>query len=192
VGKFREFVLLFQDNVNLRYKSGRAVPSMTMDEDPAESAQKAINYRTEPLWFRLGHAPDTPMEETRNNPNYNLVLSNNWIGGADPETPVFKAQAGEQVRFRLVHPGGHSQAHVFDLHGHIWEETPYNATSTRIASNPDSEWQGARGGHGPSNHHEAVLKNGAGGRFQVFGDFLYRDYTGWLLDDGIWGLFRVE
>ena len=192
VGQFREYVLLFQDNVNLRYRSGRPVPSMAVDEDPAESAQKGVNYRTEPLWFRLGHAPDTPVEETRNIPDYHLVLSNNWINGADPETPVFKAQAGQDVRFRLVHPGGHSQAHVFDVHGHIWEETPYNPNSTRIAANPDSEWQGTRGGHGPSNHHEAVLKNGAGGKFRAFGDFLYRDYAGWLLDDGIWGLFRVE
>ncbi|HEX6861482.1 MAG TPA: hypothetical protein VF414_01640, partial [Thermoanaerobaculia bacterium] len=192
VGQFREFVLLFQDNVNLRYDSGKPVPSMAVDEDPAESGQKGINYRTEPLWFRLGHAPDTPMEETRNNPNYHLVLSNTWIGGADPETPVFTAKAGEDVRFRLVHPGGHSQAHVFDVHGHVWEETPYNFNSTRIAANAASEWQGTRGGHGPSNHHEAVLKNGAGSKFKAFGDYLYRDYAGWLLDDGIWGLFRVE
>jgi len=36
-----------------------------------------------------------------------------------------------------------------------------------------------------------LIKNGAGGKFAVPGDYLYRDYAAWLLDGGIWGLFRV-
>jgi hypothetical protein len=194
--KFREFVLLFQDNVNLRYASGDPVESLIVNEDPTESAQKAVNYRTEPIWFRMGHAPTTPMEETREIQNFHLVLSDTWIG-ARPETPIFTAPKGHPTRFRLVHPGGHTQAHVFDLHGHIWEELPYVGTtvngqpSQSLGSNPASEWQGTRGGHGPTNHHEAILKGGAGGKFTAVGDFLYRDYAGWLLDDGIWGLFQV-
>jgi hypothetical protein len=188
--EFREFVLVFQDNVNLRYSDGAPVESLAVNEDATESAQKAINYRTEPIWFRRGHAPTTPMEDTREITDFHLVLSDTWIGDR-PETPIFTAQANQPTRFRLIHPGGHTQAHVFDLHGHIWEELPYVNDSKAIGNNPNSEWQGSRGGHGPTNHHEAVLKHGAGGKFGATGDFLYRDYAPWLLDDGIWGLLQV-
>jgi len=189
--QFREFVLLFQDNVNLRWEDGAPVESLSENLDPGESAQKALNYRTDPLWFRFGHAPDTPGEETRKIKTFHLSLSNSFIGGP-PETPLFVAKSGEAARFRLLMPEGHNQGHVFDLHGHVWEELPYVSSSTRIGTNAASEWMGTRGGHGPGSHHEAVLKHGAGGKFGVMGDFLYRDYAGWLLDDGVWGLFRVE
>jgi hypothetical protein len=63
--------------------------------------------------------------------------------------------------------------------------------SRRIGFNGLSELMGTRSGMGPGMHHEAVLLNGAGGRNHAWGDFLYRDYANWLMDDGIWGLFRV-
>jgi hypothetical protein len=189
---FDEFVLVFQDNVNLRYADDDWPPvaSLAVNEDATESGQKAVNYKTEPLWFRTGFLPETDLEERGEFPNYHLVLSNTWIGG-DPETPVFRTAPGAPTRFRLVHPGGHTQAHVFDLHGHIWEELPYVNDSKELGSNADSEWQGARGGVGPTSHGEAILKNGAGGAAGIFGDYLYRDYPAWLLDDGIWGILRV-
>lgn len=188
---FLENVLVFQDDVNQRYADGVAVENLAGFGDPEASGQKAVNYRTEPLWFRAGWAPDTPLEDTRLFTQFHELLSNNWIGGADPETPVFEIGAGKAVRFRLVHPAGHTQSHVFDLHGHIWEELPYTSSSTVLGSNPESEWQGARGGHGPSNHFDALPKTGAGGKFSVPDDYLYRDYAAWLLDGGIWGLMRV-
>jgi hypothetical protein len=192
---FKEFVLIVQNDVNLRYHSSALiddpVESLDVNEDPTESGQKAVNYKTEPLWFRTGVAPDTPMEDRGNFANYHQVLSNAWIGNLDPETHVFRASRNKATRFRLINPGGHTQAHVFDLHGHVWEELPYLANSTGLGTNAASEWQGTRGGHGPSNHHEAILKNGAGGKFAPQGDYLYREYAAWLLDDGIWGVLRV-
>ena len=132
---FKEFVLIFQDNVNLRYAEGPPVESLAVNEDATESAQKAVNYKTEPIWFRKGRAPDTPMEQTREETDFHLVLSNGWIG-RDPDTPVFEAVRNKAVRFRLVHPGGHTQAHVFDLHGHIWEELPYVNNSLAARQQP--------------------------------------------------------
>ena len=58
-----------------------------------DSAQKAINYRTEPLWKRMNYAPETPFEKTRNF-DFTNVLTNAQVGG-DPQTPVFTAQAGQ-------------------------------------------------------------------------------------------------
>ncbi|HSL83410.1 MAG TPA: copper oxidase, partial [Thermoanaerobaculia bacterium] len=145
-GLFRENVLIWQTDVNLRYGDGSAVKPAPENEDPAERGQKAFNYKTEPIWFRMGFAPETPLEVTRGF-DFTKVLSNDQVGG-DPETPVFTAKVGTQTRFRLTHPMGHGQASVFELYGHVWQELPYVDGSSRLGSNPLSEWKGAQMGHG--------------------------------------------
>ena len=72
---FREFVTVLQNNINLRYAAcdpaanpqvGElqcAVPSVAslgggVAEDPQDAGQKAINYGADPLWYRLGIAPE--------------------------------------------------------------------------------------------------------------------------------------
>ena len=200
---FREFVLMFQDDLNLRCNGCgdpdadiNATPNTAEAEDPEDSGQKALNYRTEPMWLRLGFAPDTPLSQTKNQIFTNAV-SNSQIGG-DPETPIFWAHAGDQVRFRVLEPGGHARNHVFQVHGHVWQTEPYvsNASFSRgpvsIGDNPLSPWEGARMGHGPTNHFDAVLENGAGGAFGIEGDYLYRDQSSFLFDGGLWGLLRVQ
>ncbi|HLG18011.1 MAG TPA: PKD domain-containing protein [Blastocatellia bacterium] len=193
---FREFVLLFQNDVNLRYGEGALNPGFTTavknlgDEDDVEdSGGKAFNYKTEPIWFRMGTTPETPFNITGRT-DYTYTLSNLW-GGGDPVTPIFTAKAGTAVRFRILHPGGQQRNNVFVLHGHLWEEEPYANASTVIGSNPLSEQEGARMGHGPSNHFDAIPKNGAGGAFGVVGDYLYRTFTSFQFDGGMWGIFRV-
>ncbi|HEX6367410.1 MAG TPA: hypothetical protein VF006_00675 [Longimicrobium sp.] len=205
-GRFRENVLFFQTDLNLRfgsnttlsvgngqtrtYVSGGPVPNLHGFEDAEDSGQKGFNYRTEPLWFRKGYSPEAPLDVTRGF-DFSYVLANGQVGGADPQTPVFTAPAGGQVRFRIVEPGGHARNSVFNLHGHIWEELPYQNNSARLGANPFSEWKGTMIGHGPTNHFDILLKHGAGGRGSIQGDYLYRDQTSMLFDGGMWGIFRV-
>ncbi len=202
--KFKEFVVVFQDDLNLRFTKGDgydfpnpsfgpAIPNLVVNVDPEGSGQKAINYRTEPLWYRAGWSPETPTNETRNFTQFHLLMENAWVH-QDPETPVFAATKGDPVRMRVVHPAGHELPIIFDLHGHIWEEHPILAgsNSTVQGSNPVCEWKGARDGLGASDHFDALLKGGAGGMIGVSGDYLYRDYTPAHLDDGLWGLLRVQ
>jgi hypothetical protein len=203
---FREHVLFFQTDVNLRFGSearlpgdygnvhyytvGQALPHLAGIEDAEDSGNKAFNYRTEPLWFRMGYSPETSLETTRG-----FVFTKSLLNaqvGEDPQTPVFRAFAGEQVRFRVVAPGGHARNSVFNLHGHTWEELPYVDGSRRLGNNPFSEWKGTMIGHGPSNHFDVLLKHGAGGRFRVPGDYLFRDQTSHHFDGGLWGIFRVD
>jgi hypothetical protein len=186
---FREFVLIFQNDLNLRFGDGSAIPNLADAEDPEDSGQKAFNYRTEPMWFRMGFKPNTPLQITRTL-DFTNALSNSIVGG-DPATPVFKASAGIPVRFRLLHPGGHARNNVFTLHGHIWEEEPFAQRSTVLGSNPLSEWKGAEMGVGPSFHFNALVKNGAGGKFRIVGDYLYRTFQSFQFDGGMWGIFRV-
>jgi len=195
---FREFVLIFQNDINMRYGSRKdpwgnleAVRNLAREDDAEDSGQKAFNYRTEPLWKRMGYKPETPLEQTRRF-NFQRVLSNSQIGGVDPVTPVFTAAASDYVRFRVLHPGGHARNNVFVLHGHSWQELPYINKSTEIGDNRLSEVKGFRSGIGPSEHFDVDLRIRAGGRFRVRGDYLYRDQASFTFDGGLWGIFRVQ
>jgi hypothetical protein len=192
-GSFREFVLQFQTDINMRrgdlQGNAAAVPNVAREEDPEDSGQKALNYRSEPMWKRMNYAPDLPLEDTRA-VDYTNSLSNSQVGG-DPVTPVFTARAGQAVRFRVLNSNGHARNNVFQIHGHIWQQEPYVNNSTQIGSNPLSEWKGAQQGHGASNHMDVVVENGAGGARRVTGDYLYRTQSSFQFDNGLWGIFRV-
>jgi hypothetical protein len=138
---FRDFVLITQNDVNMRYASGNPVGQLAGQEDPEDTGQAAFNYRTEPHWFRMGYAPETPLTGSTDfgepiisslftkDIDFTNVLSNALVGG-DPQTPIFTAKAGTPVRLRLLHPVGHQRNNIFGLHGHVWEEEPYTTTST--------------------------------------------------------------
>jgi hypothetical protein len=189
---FREFVLQFQTDINMRFADGSPVPNLGGPggaEDAEDSAQKAINYRTEPLWKRMNYPPETDFQTTRNF-DFTNVLTNAQVGG-DPQTPVFTAQAGELVRFRILNANGHMRNNVFNLHGHFWQEEPYMNNSKNIGSNPLSEFKGAQYGVGASSHYEVIPVNGAGGARRIPGDYLFRTQAAFQFDGGIWGIFRV-
>ena len=192
----REFVLLFQNDINMRFGERmefgnlKAVPNLGGEDDPEDTGQKAINYRTEPMWKRLGYEPDLGFDDTRKF-DFTNSLSNIQIGGP-PVTPIFTAARAKHTRFRVLLPGGHPRNQVLIIHGHEWQEEPYINNSTLIGNNPLSEWKGAQGGHGPSNHFDVDIFYGAGGRFRILGDYLYRDRASFTFDGGIWGIFRVN
>ncbi len=186
----RDFAVVFQNDVNLRYGfDGSAVKTIAEEDDAEDTGHAAVNYRTEPMWKRMNYAPETPFEVTRTF-DFTNALSNLQTGG-DPETPVFVSGRGVPTRFRLVQPGGHARNNVFTLHGHAWYEEPYVKNSTVLGLRPESELFGAMMGVGPSAHFNILLKNGAGGLFGVPGDYLFRTFSSFQFDGGMWGLFRV-
>lgn len=189
---FREFVVVTQDDATIKIASP--------GQDPAPVGAAAINYRSEPMSFRYtappGIASQTPCP-TNSNPGLDmngcsdvwLSFSNNLVQ-ADPQTPVFTANAGQPVRFRLVQPGGSTNGQVFTLHGHVWQEEPYQNNSTEIGNNPLSQWIGSRDSYGAATHYDMVIDK-AGGEGAVPGDYLYRTFVGNQIIKGIWGIFRV-
>jgi hypothetical protein len=204
---FREFVILFQNDINMRTESdidtfcpnntggfvsgyGYPLENLACEEDPEDSGQKAINYRTEPLWKRMQHAPGTPLTTTRNFTDWYDVVSNSKVGGY-PVTPVFYATVGTPLRFRVLEPGGHARNEVFAVHGHIWDKEPYIQDSEVEGQNNFSFWEGARMGHGPTNHFDSLIRYGAGGKAAAPGDYLFRDQTTFGFDNGLWGLLWV-
>jgi hypothetical protein len=188
---FREFVVVTQDD---------AVFKQGGDPTAGNIQGAAFNYRTEPMYYRYTNPPGIASQtlcptipnkglDLNNCPDVWLSFSNKLVQ-ADPETPIFTANAGQPARFRLVHPGGSNNGQVFTLHGHVWQEEPYKNNSTEIGDNPLSAWLGSRDSYGAASHYDIVIPK-AGGDGAVPGDYLYRTYVGDQILKGLWGIFRV-
>ncbi|MGG5812522.1 multicopper oxidase domain-containing protein [Falsiroseomonas sp. CW058] len=214
---FRDFVVMFQDDLNLQ-AAGRAIcPSGAADaapdvegppvsiaagpcmgaEDPQDSGNHAFNYRTEPLWHRLGYAPGEVAGITRTR-DFHRALSNALVGG-DPRTPVFTARAGEELRFRILQAGGHGRSGVFALQGHQWSMLPHRSVDSASDTIEGAPWRsgwnrspplGATEGIGPGMHATLVVPQ-AGGARGVAGDYLFRNTMPGAFESGAWGLLRV-
>lgn len=201
---FREFVLLVQDDLSLQ-QNGQPMPNHRMADDAEDTGQKGFNYRTEPLWARNGVGTSGADFNELNQVDYTDTLSSYKNSAAclqgklpcDPETPIFEAPAGTNVRFRVLHPGGHSRQHAFVLHGHNWDYQPWIENSTKlwdglgdVKDKPLTARVGAIGGIGPSRHLNILTK--AGGEFAVPGDYLFRVQEQFQFQGGLWGIFRVQ
>lgn len=134
-GTIRDFAVVFQKGVNLRYADGTAVEAIASEdqgvpEDSEDSGQMAINYGTEPMWFRFGLQPHVPFGNAGTPGSLGAVANperaySNALVGGDPATPVFTAARGAPVRMHVVHPTGTFRGTVFHLHGHVWQRAPY-------------------------------------------------------------------
>ncbi|HEY0100527.1 MAG TPA: hypothetical protein VGB76_16395, partial [Pyrinomonadaceae bacterium] len=200
---FKEFAVVYQDDVIMKAPNGNPVRNYLAEEDSEDSGKKAFNYKTEPIWARLGllnemskidHNTFDHVEDLLNDMNQVNALSSLTHG--DPETPIFTAAAGQQVRFRVVQPTGHPRQHAFTVHGHAWYHEAWTDNSTRqwspgVTPEPQSMTIGSQGGHTARRHWNIILPS-AGGSFQQAGDYLIRTQESYQFTDGMWGIFRVK
>jgi FtsP/CotA-like multicopper oxidase with cupredoxin domain len=171
VRRQREFVVDFQDGLNLKTPGGAQIPPASPADDPYDAGNRGINYRTERFAPRLA-----------DNPEMAWVMSSTVHG--DPATPVFRAYKGDPVRFRVLMGGDRGRAHSWLLHGHRWANQP---------SDPASMQRTNRGNLIAGESFVADLIGGAGGAQAASGDYLFRD--GNLINQvnaGLWGIFRVH
>ncbi len=187
---FREFVVLFQNDVTLRYK-GEALANLRNGDDAEDSGQKAFNYRFEPFWTRLDANPAADPNSMAEYDYTNVLSSKPEFGHGDPSTPLFTATAGTPLRIRLVQPGGHPRNGGFTLSGHDWVNYPWKNASTVQTEDPGPQNRiGSINGMGPGRH-ENILIQSAGGIEKNAGDFLYRTPLGFAFGGGQWGIMRV-
>ena len=99
---------------------------------------------------------------------------------ADPATPVFKAFAGDPVRFRVASAAGF-QAINFGVLGHAFP-LDHGIQGSMIIDNR-TLMQGET--------FDAFLVNDAGGATHATGDFLYDTDRRPEVKSGQWGIFRV-
>ena len=197
--QFRDFALLYQDALGL-HRYGMPLENLRGGDDAEDSGSKAFNYRTEPLWARAGFINPSISPEESLNADFSAILSskasNAGCHGAcgDPATPLFTAQPGMEVRFRILHPGGHSRQHGFTLFGHNWELMPWQSSakgqSDKMGWNRHSPLIGSASGIGPLRHVNVLTC--AGGEFGVEGDYLYRTQESFQYQGGLWGIFEVK
>lgn len=173
---FRDLVAVHQKGLNMRYGSypndGRhgAVGALSPEregaeedvgrlapEDAHDAGQMAINYGSEPMWFRFGMDPSAPFGH---GPSVsNPLARGNGLGGlgyafqafsnqccstdaeqpsntatpnvGEPYTPIFKVPPRAETRLRVLMPTGVGRGTTMALHGHAWQRDPYLAQKTR-------------------------------------------------------------
>ena len=161
---FREFAALLVDH---DIRIGRFV--MPYQEEVRGDA--SINYRSEPLErraARLGRIDD---------PRQALLYDTELHG--PPETALFVAEAGDDIRFRVISAYS-EQPPVFSVEGHDWALTPELVGSDIVSARvvPSSGTINAR------------LRN-AGGPAGRPGDYLWSNHRLPYLEAGQWGLLRI-
>ncbi|MGE7667730.1 multicopper oxidase domain-containing protein [Ureibacillus composti] len=104
---FREINLFVQDFALLFDKDGCPLNPPAYPNSPDDPGVMGINFKNEPLQFRLKE-PDC-------DPAY---VFSSWVHG-DPVTPMLLTYNGDPVRVRLLQ-GAQEESHSFNLHRQRW------------------------------------------------------------------------
>ncbi|HYW23681.1 MAG TPA: hypothetical protein VE953_05915, partial [Terriglobales bacterium] len=169
--RFREFVFLYSDREPLL---GHSIMVYYLDDD-----HSYIDYNQQSL----------TNEEGPNLNAFNLwqVMSDSVVGASngsttpqDPATPVFRAKAGDPVRFRVGEPAGF-QSINFGILGHAFP-LDHGIRGSMVIDNRTLL---------PGETFDAYLVNGAGGATHAAGDYLYDTNRRPEVKSGMWGIFRV-
>jgi hypothetical protein len=191
-------------------------------EDAHDAGASAINYKAEPLWFRFGfdsgadwgmggaHGPEEagvaidagmfgdlvhadPSEAgLATIPDMYRAYSNSLTGG-DPETPIYNAAPGEEMRFRVTMPAGYARGTTLGIIGHNWTDMPFitkDYPSDTMAYSPSQRQTSTQDNILPPAAWNILTT--AGGPMKVSGDYLYRDLASFGNQNGLWGIVRVE
>jgi hypothetical protein len=168
---FRDLALVHQKGLNFRYGKGGAVSNLaaekeaaseafnaTAPEDAHDSGHMAINYGSEPLWFRFGLPADAPFGKEGLGGVHNAWqgFSNQCCanGGTatsadanvqEPYVPIMTVASGSEMRIRSLMPTGVGRASTVQLYGHNWLRDPYLAETLGAnglpAGNKPSDWK---------------------------------------------------
>lgn len=193
-GSFRENVLIYQDGLNLRLRgtanAAAEIPQHYVGDDTYDFGERAMNYATEPLWSRIDYANQGLKCQAANvvaddiNPcrlKPSLMVDDDSavpaaLRGPAVQTPVFTADAGDAVRFRVLQADGRARQHSFRVIGHSYADM-----GIENFVNPGASLISV--GKGVT----ANLYNGA-----QKGYWHYQDGPNTMVNTGMWGLFKVR
>lgn len=135
---FHEFVVFTSDDTNL--------PKTSTLVNPTKTHFDLVNYSTEVLNVAGTNVPrlcpTCPPQDASC-----VLAAKSFLGTSNacvekpftPETPTFEARVGEEVRFRLLHPGGTNTNQVFELAGHTYLQTPYETLPENCEPAPTTQ-----------------------------------------------------
>ena len=193
VRSHREFVIDFQDGLNLYDASGKQIVDQAPGDvpgapvDPEDQGEVGVNYRSENFRNRLSDGKSSDIAD---------VFSSTVHG--DPSTPVFKAYAKDPVMLRILNSSDLPRVHTFGLTGHTWKYEQ---------NDPQSNVINGQGGLNTGRAFNAGIC--AGSNTPLFatstaptcsgapdanaGDYLFNDRNFFhMLGGGIWGLVRAH
>lgn len=183
----REFVIDFQDGLNLVDKNGVQVPDLAQPDVPGaavdaeDQGERGVNYRSEPFLNRLSGGA-----------NIADVFSS--IANGDPATPVFRAYPNDPAMVRILNSQDLPRVHTFGITGHSWKYEANDSNTTII---------NGQGGLNTSRAFNAGICAGSNTPLAfsglkptcpsdgIAGDYLYNDRNFFDIGGGIWGLIRV-
>ena len=93
----RELVLVVQDGVRMYHDGDPTQPVRDLEPEPADTGQKAINYRSAHL------LPRTPS-----------------LADAKPPTPILECSEGDRLRLHVVYGTDRARNHTMGVHGQTW------------------------------------------------------------------------
>jgi manganese oxidase len=204
---FRDFSMIIQKAVGLRYRDGSPVEIIAgegpgVPEDAHDAGGASINLRTEPLWFRYRYGAGSDFgfggEEGGDGPGLASISDmyraySNDLVGQEPQTPVYLAEPGQEIRLRVTSPAGYARNTVLGIFGHNWTQEPFvtrNFPSDTMAWSETQRFMSSQDSIMPPNAWNIMTE--AGGPFEVPGDYLYRDLAAFGNLNGLWGILRVE
>jgi manganese oxidase len=206
--RYWDHVLLIQDGIFATH-GGLPAGNLSGAEEPDDYGVKGINYKTEPLWGRLGDDPSIEFSDRNKMDQANMLSSDEithngkvaCVAGisplnslpypCDPETPVISAEPGDTVRLHFVHAGGHTRQQGLAVSGHSWNPYPWTNGSRKFdAGKGSSIRQGVYNGFGPMMGITLELK--AGGQDKAELDYLIRSQSSFIFDGGVWAILRVR
>jgi FtsP/CotA-like multicopper oxidase with cupredoxin domain len=135
-------------------------------KDYEDQGQKGFNYKSENFKNRFIKNSDP------------LQIFSSRIH-RDPSTPVLEANAGDDVRIRLLMPSDKPRNHSFVLHGHTWKSQPNDPNSPQVWS---------QGAISVGSVYDINFTASS-----YAGDYVYRSGAfKWSVEQGMWGIFRVH
>jgi manganese oxidase len=158
---YRDLALMVQDFTLLFDKNGNPLNPPEFPGSPDDPGLFGVNYKNEPLQFRLGKDCD---------PAYSF---SSFVNG-DPVTPILLCYEGDPIRIRLLQ-GAHEESHSFNVHGLRWK-----------SERPDMETKFESQQHigiSESFTFETYVPHS--------GDYLWTFETEEDLWNGLWGLIRA-
>jgi manganese oxidase len=193
--EYKEFVLMYQDGLNLRQSVGGGNVQLVqhfVGDDSYDMGERGLNYRTEPLWGRIDYslqaAGSRCTQELARTADINpcklqatLMVDDDLnlpdgLRGLPVETPIFEATDGEAVKFRVLQADGRARMHSFRVIGHNYADLGLENYIT-----PGNSFIA------PGKGITASLYGGA-----KRGYWLYRDGPSAFVNTGMWGLFKVR
>jgi manganese oxidase len=181
--RFREFVVMYQDGLNLHSTTG-AVPDCAVCDDSYDLGEKGLSYRAAPFWARLNTLTGSSFAAD-SNLNHALFPPDFFSPVYPAATPTFVAKEGEEVRFRVLQSAGRARQRAFTVYGYDYDDMMPEFGSPASALMSVGKAMTVRLS-GPDLNEDKVLDG------VQPGCYIYRDGPAQFFSGGVWGMFVVE